>query len=121
MSRRHAIDDALESALKHLEDAGIDRSMVILGIVGEHDDAKRSTPYATHVGHQTELDPAAMLVSVIKDLERETRDQAQAACNDTTCPKCGSPRVAMRHRRLSGNRLPMRDECMDCNYKGPDR
>lgn len=119
-----ALDSAIAAMLDAAAEAGFPPERVVIGITAEHREG--GVPYQTHVGRTVvddvvDRDHAVLLQLITKDLAHEASEQAQSAFGRRTCPECGSPRVVTRHRRESGNRLPFRDECMDCDYHGPDR
>jgi hypothetical protein len=108
---------AVGEALHVLEDAGVPRDLVVLGVTNPHDDSDRNgTYYETHVGGSHDIDDATLLQMVAEHIAREARRAAVALTRMESCPRCESPRLAFDQPR-DGLRVLLFDDCLDCDYR----
>jgi hypothetical protein len=111
------VDALKEVALAALEAAGLPRSRVLLGIVGDTDDD--GTDYEAHVGATENRDDAAMLTFTAKQLVEEAQQQGAALASAERCPICASQRYGMVRRPADEGPIRLRifDVCMDCGHE----
>jgi hypothetical protein len=107
---------AVGEALLVLEDAGVPRDLVVLGVTNPHTDDTAGTWYETHVGGSHDIDNATLVQMVSEHLTREARRAAIALTRMESCPRCESPRLAFDQPR-DGLRVLLFDDCLDCDYR----
>lgn len=114
---------AVQQALDALEDAGVPRALVVLGVTNPHV-AGQDTHYDTHVGATLDHDNATLVEIVAADLADEARRAAVALIRRERCPSCKSPRLAYLQRRREprpgerpGIYVETLDDCLDCDYR----
>jgi hypothetical protein len=113
------LDNHIEAALATLEEAGIPRERVAIGITNERVKGE-DTAYATFVGPTRDYDTAILLNLVIKDMAHESGNATTALIDmDETCPVCESPRYGIVSRADGPLRIKQLLVCMDCNHEQP--
>jgi hypothetical protein len=118
------LEQAREDALAALERAGVPRDLVVLGLTNPHDPEADGTLYESHIGATHDRDNATLLNLVAKTIVRETALAAEALIRRESCPRCGSPRLALTQQRRASRRgerpgvyIEVYDDCLDCPYR----
>lgn len=107
---------AIGEALVVLEEAGVPRELVVLGVTNPPDAGRSGTWYETHVGGSHDIDIATLVQIVAEHISREARRAAVALTRMESCPRCESPRLAFDQPR-DGLRVLLYDDCLDCDYR----